>query len=83
MSTRQGSASFTIVIAGLTALIVGAMLLTFLFYPIISAFMGAGFWSAETAAGARVTTYVGGMWQFWGGIILLALLSFVWIRTRQ
>jgi hypothetical protein len=84
MSSRQGSASFTIVIGGLTALVTGAIVLTFIVYPIINAFMGAAFWgSAETTAGARVFTYTGGLWTFWGGVILIAILSWVWIQTRQ
>ena len=81
--SRQGSASFVLVIGGMTAIVVGAIVLTFLFYPISNAFQGAAFWGAETAPGARVTTYVGGVWTFWGAIILISILSFIWIRTRQ
>lgn len=83
MATRQGSASFTIVIAGVVSLIVGAMLLTFVLYPVMNAFIGAPFWSAETTAGSRVLTYTRGLWTFWGAIILMSILSFVWVRTRQ
>lgn len=83
MSTRQGSASFTIVIAGVAAIVVGGMLLTFVLYPIMNAFIGAPFWSAETAAGSRVLTYTKGLWTFWGAIMLIATLSFIWVRTRQ
>lgn len=83
MSTRQGSASYTIVIGAIAALIVGALLLTLLFYPIFNAFTGAGFWSAETTAGARVIRFTEGLWEFWGAIILIAMLAFIWVRTRQ
>jgi len=80
---RQGSASFTIVIGALAALITGAIMLTFLFYPIITAMTEAAFWSADTVQGSRVASTTQGVWEFWGAIILLAILSFVWISTRQ
>lgn len=83
MSARQGSASFTIVIGGLSALLVGAMLLSFAFYPIVGGFMNAAFWDSQTTAGSRLVTYTGGIWVFWGGIILLAILSYIWVETRQ
>lgn len=85
MSTarRQGSAAWTIAIAGLMALIVGAILLTFVVFPVYNGFTEAAFWSAETAEGARLLTYVDGMWVFWGGILLIALLSYIWVNTRQ
>lgn len=83
MSARQGSASFTIVIAGLTALVVGAMLLTFVLYPYMNAFVGSGFWNADTTAGLRVIRFTEGLWRFWGGIVLMAILSFIWVQTRQ
>lgn len=81
--SRQGSASFTIVIGGLTMLMVGGILLTFLHYPVTNAFMDSAFWSSQTEHGARMTTFVGGIWIFWGAIILISILSFIWIRTRQ
>lgn len=83
MSTRQGSASYGIVIAGVMAVVTGALVLTFVTYPMLTAFRGASFWSADTAGGARVLTYVGGMWEFTGGFMLIALLAFIWITTRQ
>lgn len=82
MST-QGSASYTIVIGGVTAIIVGGMVLTLAFYPIATAFMDAAFWGAETTHGSRVVTYTAGIWTFWGAILLMSILSWVWIRTRQ
>jgi len=81
--SQQGSASFTIVIGGMAALVVGAIVLTFMFYPIIDAFQNAAFWNSETAAGARVTTYVGGAWVFSGAIVLLGITSYIWVATRQ
>lgn len=81
--SAQGSASYTIVIGAIAAIIVGAIVLTMLFYPIVVALMGAAFWSSQTSQGALLTTYVGGIWRFWGAIVLMAILSFVWIRTRQ
>jgi hypothetical protein len=80
---RQGSASFTIVIAVIAAIGTGAFLLTFIVYPIYNGFTSSAFWAADTVPGSRVVTFVSGLWEFWGGIILLALVSFVWIRTRQ
>lgn len=83
MSTRQGSASYTVVIAALAALLVGAIILTMLVYPIATAFLDAAFWSAETTHGATLLSVVGGLWKFSGAIMLIAILAFVWIRTRQ
>lgn len=83
MSTRQGSASFTIVLAGLTFVIVGALALTVFFYPIVTALMDSAFWSAETSSGAKLLTWVEGIWKFIGGIMLIALTAWVWIKTRQ
>lgn len=83
MSTRQGSASYVIVIGVLMALIVGAFLLTFVVYPITNTFRGSALWSMDTTAGNRVLMAVGGVWEFWGAIILLALLAFVFVVTRQ
>lgn len=86
MSVRrqQGSASFVLVLGGLTALLVGAMVLTFLFYPVVTAMLeSALFAPMSTTGGARVLMYVEGLWVFWGGIILIGILSWVWVRTRQ
>jgi hypothetical protein len=80
---RQGSASFVIVLGAVAMFLVGGFILTFVLYPIINTFTNAAFWTSETIAGARVTTNVAGMWEFWGAILLLALLSFVWVKTRQ
>jgi len=83
-AARQGSASFTIVIAGLTALIIGAMVLTFVFYPIVTPMLESPlFGTMTTTSGVRVTTYVRGLWVFWGAIILIGITSFIWVRTRQ
>ncbi|MFP4627210.1 MAG: hypothetical protein ACOCQY_02750 [Halorhabdus sp.] len=83
MSARQGSAAFTIVIGGVTAFVVGAFLLTFAVYPIATQFMDAAFWTASTPSQEFLTTYVGGIWKFWGAILLIAILSFVWVSTRR
>ena len=83
MSARQGSASFVLVIGSMTAIIVGAIVLTLFVYPIVNAFRGSPAWEMETVAGTRVLTYVGGMWEFWAAIILFGILSWVWVRTRQ
>ena len=82
-ATRQGSASYTIVLGALAALVVGGLVLTFMFYPIVSAFMAADVWSTQTTAGADLETYTEGLWTFWGAVILLGILSFVWVRSRQ
>lgn len=83
MSARQGSASYTIVVGGITALVIGAIMLTFLVYPMANAFMDAAFWGSETTSGARVITYVGGAWTFSGGIVLIAIIMWIWVHTRQ
>lgn len=85
MSARpqQGSASFTIVIAGLAALVIGALLLTTMFYPIFNTFTDAAFWSSDSVAGSRVVTYTQGLWAMWGLVILIAITAFIWVETRQ
>ena len=81
--SQQGSASFVIVLGGVMSLIAGAMVLTLALYPIINAFRGSGLWGMDTMAGNRMLTYIGGVWEFWGAILLLGILSFIWVRTRQ
>lgn len=84
MAARQGSASFTIVLGALTALVVGAMVLTFIFYPVVTPMLESPlFGTMSTSAGVRVETYVEGLWVFWGAILLMGILSFIWVRTRQ
>ena len=83
MSTTQGSASYTIVIGAITATLVGGMLLTFVMFPVFNAFTASSLWSMDTSAGAGLLTYVAGIWEFWGGIIAIAILLWLWIRTRQ
>jgi len=84
MSVRQGSASFTVAIGAIAALVVGAIVLTFVHFPIISAFFDAAFWgSAETTQGVRLQTTIEGVWLVWPVVILISILSYVWITTRQ
>lgn len=83
MSTRQGSASYTIVIGAVTAIVVGAMMLTFVLFPMHNTFTAASFWSADTVHGSRVVTFTTGLWVFWPAIILIAITSYVWVRSRQ
>ena len=80
---QQGSASFTIVLASLTAILVGAIMLSFVVYPIYNGFTASALFTADTAAGASFLEVVDGVWRFWGALILIAILSFVWINTRQ
>jgi hypothetical protein len=83
MSTRQGSASYTIVIGGIVAGLVGALTLTFVMFPMYNAFAPSPLFSAETSEGAMLVTYTLGIWEFWGGIILIAGVTWVWVVTRQ
>lgn len=80
---QQGSSAYQIVIGGLTAIVIGAIVLTFFVYPLIGGFRGTGLLSFETAAGARVATFTDGMWVFVGGWIMIAIVLFIWIETRQ
>jgi hypothetical protein len=81
---RQGSSAFTLVLAGLMAVFVGAMVLTFAVYPLITGFQDVALFNGfDTTAGTRVGTYVEGFFVFTGGFIMLAIIAFVWIRTRQ
>jgi hypothetical protein len=80
---RQGSASFTIVIGGMAAVLVGAFMLTFVMYPYYNAVTGSAIWTADTSVGAGLLFYVGALWEFTGGIIIISILSWLWIRTRQ
>jgi hypothetical protein len=83
MSARQGSASFTVVIGGLAALVVGAIVLTFVMFPVTNSFTDAAFWSASTTGGARLLGVVEGVWTFSGAVMLMTTLSWIWVRTRQ
>ena len=83
MSAQQGSASFTIVLGGLAAILVGAIVLTFFVYPMVNAFTGSAIWSLDTTAGANLLTVLEGVWTFAGGFMLIAILSFIWVKTRQ
>lgn len=84
MSVRQqGSAAWVIAIAAFMALLVGAMLGTFVVFPLFNGFTDAAFWTATTTDGQRLLTYVEGLWQFSLAIILIAILSFVWVHSRQ
>ncbi len=83
-ASRQGSASYTIVIGGLTALVVGAMVLTFMIYPIVNSFMDAAFWSLDTVPGNWITTFCRRHLDFSGvAIVLIAITIYIWVRTRQ
>jgi len=84
MSVRQGSASFTIAIGAIAALIVGAIVLTFMFFPIISAFFDAAFWgSLETTQGVRGSQRPS-RGSGWSGRCHPGLDPLVvWITTRQ
>lgn len=83
MSTRQGSSSFVLAIGVIAAVLSGAFALTFILFPLYNAFTGSTLWSAETSTGADLLSYVAGIWEFWGGIVAIAILIFVWVRTRQ
>ena len=86
MSVRQreqGSAAWLIVIAAFMALIIGAMLATFIVFPLFNGFTDSAIWAAETTDGRRLLTYVSGLWQFSPAVILIAILAFVWVHSRQ
>lgn len=81
--SRQGSASYTIVIGGVTAVVVGAIVLSFLAYPFINAFVGTPIFESSTTSGSRVMMYVKGFWTFLGGFVMIAIVIWIWITTRQ
>jgi hypothetical protein len=85
MSVRrqQGSSAWLIVIAGFMFLVFGAMLSTFIIFPLFNGFTGSAIWTATTTDGQRLLTYVSGLWQFAPAILLLALLAWVWVHSRQ
>jgi len=80
---RQGSTAWVVVIAGFMFLIFGAILATFLLFPIHNGFVTSAFWTASTTDGQRLLTYVSGLWQFTPAIMLIALLAWVWVHSRQ
>lgn len=80
---RRGSAAFVVVLGAVTAVIVGGFLLTFVVYPVTNAMTAAAFWSATTTPGANLVAAVSGVWTFWGALILIAILAYVWVNTRQ
>lgn len=80
---RRGSAAFVVVLGATTAILVGGFILTFVTYPVTNAFTDAAFWSASTTPGANLVAAVSGIWTFWGAPVLIAILAYVWINTRQ
>jgi len=80
---RPRSAAFAIVITGMAALVVGAIVLTFVHFPIVTAIMDSALFNVETASGSRLTTWVKGAWVFLPAIMLIGLLSWIWVVTRQ
>lgn len=80
---RQGSAAYVVVVVAITAILVGAFLLTYVVYPVHNFFTASAFWSPESVAAARVFGVVSGLWEFWGAVILIMILAFVWVQTRQ
>lgn len=83
-AVERESAAFTVVIAALGALVMGGMLLSFVVYPIYNGLIApAPLGGAETSAGSRVFDVTGGLFPFWGAILLIAILSFIWVRTRR
>lgn len=80
---RQGSAAWVITIAAFMMLIVGALLTTFIVFPLYNGFTDSAIWAAETTDGQRLLTYVSGLWQFSPAVILIAILAFVWVHSRQ
>ncbi|WP_066417030.1 hypothetical protein [Halorubrum aethiopicum] len=80
---RSGSAAYVIPIVALLSLLVGAMMLTFVVYPIYNGFTQSAAWSAQTEPGTRLLAVIAGIWEFWGAVILISILSYVWIRTRR
>jgi hypothetical protein len=82
-ASRQGSSSYVIVIAGLAFIVVGAMMLTFVLFPMTNAFSGTAIFSADTGPVSDLTSVIVGLWQFWPFILLVMLTIFVWVETRQ
>jgi len=82
-ASRQGSSSYVIVIAGLTFILVGAIVLTFVVFPFVNNFTAMPFFSAETGPGSNLTNVVAGLWEFWAFILMLMLAIYVWVATRQ
>lgn len=80
---ESGSAAYVVTIVGLLSVLVGAMSLTFILYPLHNSFVESAAWSAQTPEGERLLDAVAGIWEFWGGVMLIAILSYVWIATRR
>jgi len=82
-ATQQGSAAWAITMAGVIALIAGAIVLTFFFQPLSAGFIESGLFDVQTSEGARLTGWIEGVWTFMGGILLIMMLSYIWVVTRQ
>ena len=82
-ASRQGSSSYVIVVAGLAFLVVGAMMLTFILFPMTNAFAGTAIFSADTGPVSDLVSVIAGLWKFWPFILLVVLTIYVWVETRQ
>ena len=83
VQARPRSAAFAIVLTGMAALVVGAIVLTFVHFPIATAIMDSALFEVETASGTRLTTWIEGAWIFLPAIMLIGLSSWIWVVTRQ
>jgi len=82
MSARPESAPYTLAILLVTALVTGALLLT-VTDPVMQALFGSGAYTAETANGKSLLSWMGALWSFVPAAILLMFLIKSWVDTRQ
>jgi len=82
-ASRQGSTSYVVAIAAVGFVFVGALVLTFIVFPITNAFTGSPIFQAETGPVGNLTAVTSGLWTFWPFILLVVLTIYIWVETRQ
>jgi uncharacterized protein YqhQ len=76
------SAAFTVAIVGVLGFVMGAFVLTTL-DPVMQSFFSSGAWSSSTGTGTDLLRWLTYLWSFVSTAILIAIISQIWISTRQ
>lgn len=78
----RGSAAWVLPIVSVTAVLVGAILLTVL-DPVAQAAFSSSMYNSSTSAGQMTTGAMEDMWKYWPLFILLGIMFLVWVVTRR
>lgn len=78
----RGSVAWIMVVVGVTAFFVGALLLT-VTDPVIQGLFASPMWSSTTTFGTDALQWAEWLWQYLSLFVLLGFLSLVWINSRR